>query len=761
MFNITKADGILWAIAFVTGCIFSLFPWGWLGVLVLGGMLYGGRRRGGKVWLRLPASQSFAIATVVALLATLYVWLRTPQPGVNDLSSLVPRLEALHLPPTVLVEGRVETTPLPNRAGRLRFFLGVERYQNLSQDPAQRGVLQGRASGRLYVTLPAQQGAKLHPSQRIRLVGRLYLPRSGGSQFFRAFNFRRQLQLQHTFAGLAGHKVTILDQGSPWGLWALRQRILQVHTQGLGDRYGAVVAAMVLGNRAVAIPFEVRDSFRRVGLSHALAASGFHTAILLAVVLTATRPLPHRWRYGLGAGVLVFFAFLTGFAPSAMRAVLMGLAGLVALVDGQKGQPLVILLAIATAMLIYNPLWIEDIGFQLSFLATLGLIVSAQPISDRLDWLPTFLRNVVAVSVAASLWVLPLSLAIFGTFPVYGLPANVLANPLLIFLTVGGFISAMVGLILPPLGSALAWLLYSPTALLLWLIETIGRWPGAMIALGSLGWLQVVVLYALMVLVWLSPPWRRRWFLVFTLGVSLVLVPFILRQNTLFQATVLANTQVPTLVIQQPAGTVVINGGDPEGLTAFLAQEGINRIDWAVASDRRYRQQRGWADIHWMTPIRQLTDVPTAESDPAYREMLSTLKVPHESLPLRQPVQLGQVKITVLRADPAILTLELGNTQWLFVTDPSRDAAQTDWLAVTPIEPPQVLWWWGRKLTPRLFEIVKPRSVILSRPTLDPAIAGYLKQQHIPYFVVGEVGEVRWQADGSLKANAPQNDSLI
>ncbi|HIK24290.1 MAG TPA: ComEC family competence protein [Thermosynechococcus sp. M3746_W2019_013] len=761
MFNITKADGILWAIAFITGCLFSLFQGGWLGILALGGMLYGGRRWGGKVWLRLPASQSFAIATVVALLATLYVWLRTPQPGVNDISSLVPRLEALNLAPTVLVEGRVETTPLPNRAGRLRFFLGVERYENLSGEAAKSGVLQGRASGRLYVTVPAQQGAMLHPSQRIRLAGRLYLPRSGGSQFFRAFNFRRQLQLQHTFAGLAARKVTILDQGSPWGLWALRQRIVQVHAQGLGDRYGAVVSAMVLGNRAVAIPFEVRDSFQRVGLSHALAASGFHTAILLGVVLAVARFLPQQWRYGLGAGVLVIFVCLSGFAPSAMRAVLMGLAGLVALVNGQKGQPLVILLAIATAMLIYNPLWIEDIGFQLSFLATLGLIVSAQPISDRLHWLPTPLRNSLATPLAATLWVLPLSLAIFGIFPVYGLPANVIANPFLILLTVGGFISATVGFILPPLGSALAGLLYYPTALLLWLIETIGHWPGAVIALGSLGWLQVIVLYGLMLLVWLSPPWRRRWLLLFTLGVTLVLVPFIFRQTTLFQATVLANTRVPTLVIQQPAGTVVINSGDAQGLAAFLAQEGINRIDWAVASDRQYRQQQGWRDIHGITPIRQFTDVPTAKSDPAYREMLTTLKVSYQPLPLRQPVQLGQVKITVLRADPAILTLEMGNTQWLFVTDPSRDAAQTDWLAVTPVEPPQVLWWWGRKLTPRLFEIVKPRSVILSWNSLDPAIASYLKQKKIPYFVVGEVGEVRWQANGSLKANAPQNDSLI
>lgn len=79
--KMTKADAILWAIAFITGCVFSFFQWGWLGVLALGGMLYSGRRWGGKVWLRLPSSQSFAIATLVALLAMAYVWLRTPSRG--------------------------------------------------------------------------------------------------------------------------------------------------------------------------------------------------------------------------------------------------------------------------------------------------------------------------------------------------------------------------------------------------------------------------------------------------------------------------------------------------------------------------------------------------------------------------------------------------------------------------------------------------------------------------------------------------------
>ncbi|XFA73104.1 ComEC/Rec2 family competence protein [Thermosynechococcaceae cyanobacterium Okahandja] len=751
--RVTKRDVVLWGLAFLSGCILALVQGGWLIVLATGGMLWWLRRQrwGGSLWLWLPPSGSVAIATAVALLAMAYLWLRTPQPGVTDISGVVGRLVNLNLPPSVAVTGVVQTSPLPNRSGRLRFFMAVAQYRNVSQDPREDGLLRGSARGRLYVTLPRAIATDIHPGQRIEVVGVLYRPRASGSRFIRTFNFQRQLQLQHTFAGLTGEQLRVLEQGSGWGLWAIRQRIAEAHRAGLGDRYGPVVSAMVLGSRAVAVPFDLRDSFRRVGLSHALAASGFHTAILLTVVLTLARPLPQVWRYSCGGGVLLLFVCLSGFAPSAIRAGLMGLASLLALAGSQKVQPTTVLLAIACGMLLYNPLWIEDIGFQLSFIATLGLIVSTQPISDRLDWCPTLLRNLLAVPLAATLWVFPLSLAIFGIFPVYGLLANILATGLLILLTVGGFISALAALLLPGLGAGIATLLYWPTALLLWLVQHLGQWPGATIALGGLGWGQVVVLYTLILLVWWHPWWQRRWLAVFATGLALVLVPFILRQQLLFQATVLANTRVPMLVIQQPAGIIAINGGEGHVLTSFLAQEGINRIDWAIASSGQQRYQQGWPDIQATTPVRRLSTVATSRTDPDYQKMLAALPVVHDTLPLQQPNRLGNVEITVQRADPAVLSLDLGDSHWLFVSDPAGD--QGIWLRGTTLSRVDVLWWWGRSFDLELLERLQPKAIIFTQARLAPQLSEALRQKQIPYFVVGQDGEVRWTPNAPLKAN--------
>lgn len=752
-------DFILYGLAFIVGLLVAPMPFVGVGVILLGLLLAVARwQRWGfpKFWQRMPPPQIWLIATAVALVAMGYLWIRTPQPSATDISRVVTRIEALGDTPTVQVEGTVETFPLPNRAGRLRFFMSVDNYEQLTED-GNEGPLSGRATGKLYITVPAEEGASLHPSQRISISGFLYQPRGGGAAFYRAFNFQRYLQREGVFAGLAGRRVRILDSGSPWGLWALRQRIYQAQVAGLGETAGPVVSAMVLGGRAVSIPFDIRDAFRRVGLSHAIAASGFHTSVILGVIMFLGRPLKERWRLALGGGALILFACLSGFAPSAIRAVLMGIAGLFALSGSDKLKPLPLLLAIAVVMLFVNPLWIEDLGFQLSFLATAGLIISANPIAKRFDFLPSFLANLIAIPLAATIWLFPLSLAIFGIFPVYGIIANVSTTLILSVITMGGFISALGAVILPMLGSGIAWLLYYPTIILLWIADFFGRLPGAVIAFGALGWTQVFFLYGLILLVWLHPWWKRRWLVALGVGIGAVLIPFLILQTTTFRVTILDNHRVPIMVIQQPEGTVVINSGDAtsagQSLGSFLALQGVNKIDWAIASDRRSRSQGGWPELHKTTPIRRYTDVPAANSDEEYREMIEDLNVEATPLRLDQELRLGDVEMKLLRADPAVIQFKIRDKKWLLVTEPPRSLGQATWLESARLPSPDVLWWWGQTFDAKLVDLIEPRSVILSSQNLDQTTLTDLQAKNIPIYWTGRDGAIRWLPEGQIVGN--------
>ena len=223
----------------------------------------------------------------------------------------------------------------------------------------------------------------------------------------------------------------------------LRRRIAERFLTWAGPERGGLLAALVLGSAVGPLPQALREAFRVSGLSHALAASGFPLTVLLGAGLVLARP-----------------------QPSVVRAVLMGALALGAREAGLRGHPQGLLALSAAGKLLLRPDWLQDVGFQLSVAATAGLVVSADPLEGSLRppleaipllppaWRPrlaALLAPALAVPLAASLWTLPLQLLHFGVVPLWAVPANVLATPLLTPLTLGAMGAAVVGLVAPPL----------------------------------------------------------------------------------------------------------------------------------------------------------------------------------------------------------------------------------------------------------------------------------------------------------------------
>ena len=268
-----------------------------------------------------------------------------------------------------------------------------------------------------------------------------------------------------------------------------RRSIAARFQQVAGPQRGGLLAALVLGSAQVQLPAELREAFRVAGLSHALAASGFHLSVVLGFVLAFARGTCRSLRVFLGCCSLLIFLTLAGGQPSVVRAVLMGATALLIRESDQRSRGTGVLLLTLILMLLVRPDWAHSIGFQLSAAATAGLTLSAPGLEQQLlRCCPSRMRwlaSTFVVSWAALVWTLPLQLLHFGSTPLYALVANLLAAPLLAPLALSAMGLAVLALVLPhDVLLGLAWPVQQLAGLLIALVHWISHWRATQLLTG-------------------------------------------------------------------------------------------------------------------------------------------------------------------------------------------------------------------------------------------------------------------------------------
>lgn len=269
----------------------------------------------------------------------------------------------------------------------------------------------------------------------------------------------------------------------------LRDRLVAAATRGLPPREAALVAAMTFGVRDDL--GDLRGIFAAAGLAHVLALSGLHVGVLIGALAWITRGLGPR-RDPILLGLLAGFVLLVGPTPSIVRAA--GMVGAVLVVRWQGGgrlEPWTAFSLAAVATLVWQPAWLFDVSFQLSYLAVLGLLVFMTPFlrwwrAQRLPWWHprTLLAGGIGATLSAQLPMGSLLMSQFGEVPLFSPVVNIVGLPLATALVPLGFGAAVAGSIWPPLGHALN-LLAQPVAFSLVRLAEIGAtWP-------SLAWGEI------------------------------------------------------------------------------------------------------------------------------------------------------------------------------------------------------------------------------------------------------------------------------
>lgn len=216
------------------------------------------------------------------------------------------------------------------------------------------------------------------------------------------------------------------------------------------EPHAAYLAGILVGDRS-GIPADIYDQFKRTGVAHVVALSGFNISIIAATLLFILEALaiPYVVSGALMTIAIIVFVLMVGGEPSIVRAAVMGIIAVVARQSFRAYDAGRALFAAAALMVFFNPKLLRfDIGFQLSFAATAGIIFLQPFIAERLakiKW--QFFRQLLATTLAAEIAVTPMLMFYFGGVSLVAPLVNVLIVPSIAAAMLFGFVTAILGFI--------------------------------------------------------------------------------------------------------------------------------------------------------------------------------------------------------------------------------------------------------------------------------------------------------------------------
>jgi competence protein ComEC len=345
-------------------------------------------------------------------------------------------------------------------------------------------------------------------------------PQDENSSFFAEYLARRDI---YTVLEFPKTHFIAHDAGSLFWAWiyALQAYAERTMRNLLPQPEAALLAGVVLGSGD--LPGQVAQAFRNTGIAHIIAVSGFNVAIVSQLFTQQLgRMLRARFAVPLAILAITIYCLLTGGSPSVVRAAIMGGMGAIGPMLGRRQVGVNSLALTAGVMCLLGPELPWDVSFQLSFAATLGLVLYAEPMQQTLVALleariaPPLARRLAGpvgeyflFTLAAQLFTLPVTAVHFQRVSLSAVLTNPLVLPPQPLTMILGGLALLLGMAWLPLGQLVAWLCWPLLAYTIRVAELLAQLPYSQLNLGRLS-LAVVLVYYLGLLLLALPPARRR-----------------------------------------------------------------------------------------------------------------------------------------------------------------------------------------------------------------------------------------------------------
>jgi competence protein ComEC len=293
------------------------------------------------------------------------------------------------------------------------------------------------------------------------------------------------------------------------GILRLKKHFVDNLAKILPEPQNSFLAGLLLGAKR-SIPPELMDKFNATGVSHVVAISGYN----ITIIAWALDKLLHRFRkrisFGLSLAAIVIFVIMTGASASVIRAGVMGALVLIALNVGRVYAITNSLAFTAVVMLGINPQILHfDVGFQLSFVALLGLVYLIPLIDPYFLWFFSPLRPYLLATIAAQIFTLPILLLNFGRLSIVAVGVNVLILIMVPATMLSGFLTGLAGLIWLKLAIPFAWVSWVMLTYIIKVVEIF-----AVVPFAAVTWhanILVVIIYYLILGGFLFYHYQRDW----------------------------------------------------------------------------------------------------------------------------------------------------------------------------------------------------------------------------------------------------------
>ncbi|HUS71268.1 MAG TPA: DNA internalization-related competence protein ComEC/Rec2 [Anaerolineae bacterium] len=354
-----------------------------------------------------------------------------------------------------------------------------------------------------------------HPSyaygDELQIDGRLETPPE-----LEDFSYRDYLARQGIHSMMRYGRITVLSQGhgDPFHrtIYALKGHLQETIARLFPEPSASLLTGILLGVET-GIPRSLLEDFNATSTTHIIAISGFNIAIVGGAIGLLTRRFLGIYRSALVSVLAIaVYTVLVGADAAVVRAAVMGTLSLIAIIAGRQTYALASLAAAAFVMTLWNPLLLWDVGFELSFAATLGLVVLVRPMEEgfrallsrlqseeRAASIVRLLSEPLLITAAAQLAVWPITLYYFHRLSLVSPLTNFLIIPAQPAVMIVGGLATLLGALRPLLGQPVAWVAWLFLAYTIGIVELTARLPLTGLELGGFSAGAMWLHYALFV----------------------------------------------------------------------------------------------------------------------------------------------------------------------------------------------------------------------------------------------------------------------